>query len=200
MYFIYPFITAFILIFLSELGDKTQLLVLSFSTKIKTQHILLGVALGSFLSHGIAIIFGSNLASFENASFQYYLQLFTYVSFIFMGIWGFLPISIKNNSSKCSSLNRLSLYKFHYIFIIAFNIFIGEIGDKTFLAALGMGIQYPNYKLFLILGSIFGMVASNSIAIFFGKFLGKMINQRFLEFLSNVLFIIFGLLGIIVTI
>ena len=63
-----------------------------------------------------------------------------------------------------------------------------------------MGIQYPNYKLFLILGSILGMVASNSIAIFFGKFLGKMINQRFLEFLSNVLFIIFGLLGIVVTI
>ena len=34
MNFIYPFIIAFLLIFVSELGDKTQLLVLSFSSKL----------------------------------------------------------------------------------------------------------------------------------------------------------------------
>lgn len=45
MEFIYPFIIAFILVFISELGDKTQLLVLSFSSKLKIKTILLGVAL-----------------------------------------------------------------------------------------------------------------------------------------------------------
>ena len=33
---LYPFFIAFFIVFLSELGDKTQLLVLSFSTKIKS--------------------------------------------------------------------------------------------------------------------------------------------------------------------
>ena len=197
MTFIYPFLTTFMLIFLSELGDKTQLLVLSYSTKNKAKNIFLGVALGSFLSHGLAILFGSKLASFENPYFQFYLQLFTYSSFIVMGVLGFLPSSSKNDSHKSSFLEKLSLYKLHYIFIIAFNIFIGEIGDKTFLAALGMGLQYSDYKLFLILGSILGMVTSNCIAIFFGKFLSKMISQKVLEILSNFLFIIFGLLGFI---
>ena len=56
MNFIYPFIISFMLVFFSELGDKTQLLVLSFSTKDKAKNILLGVALGTFFSHGLAIL------------------------------------------------------------------------------------------------------------------------------------------------
>lgn len=49
MEFIYPFFISFAIVFISELGDKTQLLVLSFSGKDKTFKILLGVAIGSFL-------------------------------------------------------------------------------------------------------------------------------------------------------
>ena len=66
MNYIYTFIISFIMIFISELGDKTQLLVLSFSNKDKTYKILLGVAIGSFFSHGIAILFGSSIGLLEN--------------------------------------------------------------------------------------------------------------------------------------
>lgn len=45
MEFLYPLFIAFSLVFMSELGDKTQLLVLSFSSKMKSSTILLGVAL-----------------------------------------------------------------------------------------------------------------------------------------------------------
>lgn len=45
MEYIYPFLISFMLVFFSELGDKTQLLVLSFSTKSKAKNILLGVAI-----------------------------------------------------------------------------------------------------------------------------------------------------------
>jgi len=57
MEWIYPLIVAFSIVFVSELGDKTQILVLSFASKSKTWLILAGVALGSLLSHGTAIIF-----------------------------------------------------------------------------------------------------------------------------------------------
>ena len=91
MEFLYPFFISFILIFLSELGDKTQLLVLSFSTKDKAKNILFGVALGTFFSHGLAILFGSQIGSLENETFQFYLELLTYSSFLLFGIIGFLP-------------------------------------------------------------------------------------------------------------
>lgn len=197
MEFIYPFFISFILIFLSELGDKTQLLVLSFSTKDKAKNILLGVALGTFFSHGLAILFGSKIGSFENETFQFYLEIFTYTSFLLFGIIGFLPKREKldKNDSKSSILQKLLNVKINYVIIIAISIIIGELGDKTFLASLGLGLQYPSYKTSLILGSIAGMVSSNSIALFFGKFLGNKLNPKLIEILSNSIFIIFGLIG-----
>ena len=89
----------------------------------------------------------------------------------------------------------MSSIKSNYIVVIALSIIIGELGDKTFLASLGMGLQYPNYRISLIAGSILGMVASNSIALFFGKVIGNKLKPKFVEILSNILFIIFGLLG-----
>lgn len=195
MNFIYAFFVSFIMVFLSELGDKTQLLVLSFSSKDKAKNILLGVALGTFFSHGLAILFGSHIASFGNTNFQFYMQVLSYSSFLLFGIWGFLPKDedIKDGSSKLSFLQRISKFKLNCILFIAISIIIGELGDKTFLASLGLGLQYPYYKISLIIGSVLGMVGSNSIALFFGKFLGTKIKTSTLEFLSNLLFIVFGL-------
>lgn len=200
MEYLYPFFIAFMLVFFSELGDKTQLLVLSFSTKDKAKNILLGVALGTFFSHGLAILFGSQLGSFGNDTFSYYSKLITYASFLLFGIIGFIPKKSNNHSSgkdstKTSFLEKILSIKINYIIIIAICIIVGEIGDKTFLASLGLGLEYPNYKFSLILGSITGMVLSNSFALFFGKLLGSKLNPAFIEFLSNVIFIMFGLIG-----
>lgn len=191
----YTFFICFLIVFVSELGDKTQLLVLSFSNKMKSSLILLGVAFGTFFSHGLAILFGSKISSLSG-DFHFYLSIFTYVSFILFGILGFLPKKNETVSSKKSSLFTSSRFlSLNYIFVIAMSIFVGEIGDKTFLASLGLGLQYPTFKIPLILGSIIGMVLSNGIAIFFGKLLGSKLNQNFVQLLSNLIFILFGVLG-----
>ena len=103
MEFVYTFFVSFLIVFLSELGDKTQLLVLSFSTKDRAKNILLGVAIGTFFSHGIAILFGSKLSSLGNDIFRFYLELFTYISFLLFGILGFIPkkeSTVNNNKSS----------------------------------------------------------------------------------------------------
>ncbi len=204
MEFIYTFCLAFILIFLSELGDKTQLLVLSFSSKSKTKNILLGVALGTFFSHGLAILFGSRVSELANPKVSYFLSIFTYISFILFGILGFV-FKKKDNDSDDSDLDdnnfnllkKVSKFKINYVFIIAISIFIGELGDKTFLSSLGLGLQHPNFKFSLILGCIFGMVASNAFSIVFGKLLMCKLKTETIEFFSNLAFIVFGILGLI---
>lgn len=195
---IYPILIAFLLVFISELGDKTQFLVLSFSSKLKASTILIGVALGSFFSHGIAILFGSSIGLLENKFLHNSLQIATYISFIVFGIISFLPKKEEIRDEKKDSLiKKLSRFGIGYIFIIALSIAIGEIGDKTFLASLGLGISYPHSKLFLIIGAILGMVASDTIAILFGKFLSSKVPDSLIERLSGILFIIFGVVGFI---
>lgn len=200
MIFLYPLLIAFLLVFVSELGDKTQLLVLSFSSKLKTSTILIGVALGSFFSHGIAILFGSSIGLVKNSSLHFILEIVTYLSFIVFGIISFLPS--KDNDEKVSNkkdsfLMKLSKLSIGYIFIIALSIAVGELGDKTFLASIGLGISYPHFKLFLVIGAILGMVASDLLAIFFGRFLSSKISDSVMQKFSGILFIIFGLVGFV---
>lgn len=191
MEFLYPFFIAFTIIFFSELGDKTQILVLSFSTRNKAIDVLLGVALGTFLSHGLAILLGSQIALLGNPII---LKSITYVSFLFFGIIGFLPEKEKDcDNPFLKKINKLCL---NCIFLVAISIAIGELGDKTLLASMGLGIDYSNYKASLILGSICGMVASNSIAIFFGKLLGNKFSDTAIRTFSNIIFITFGIIGI----
>lgn len=204
MQYFFPFIISFIFIALSELGDKTQILVLSFSTKNKASHILLGVALGTLLSHGLAILLGTKICHLGNDNFIFYLKIITYFTFLIFGILGFIKLktSSKNNLSKPDYKSKIqffisSILK-NCIFIVALSIAIGEIGDKTWLASIGLGIQYPMFKIPLICGSILGMVLSNSLAIFLGKWLSNKISDTYIDILSNLIFIIFGLIGLFI--
>lgn len=198
MDFIYPFIIAFSMVFVSELGDKTQLLVLSFSGKSHTFKVLLGVAIGSFFSHGLAILFGSSIHLLDNSIIHAITEWITYISFILMGIFTLLPKKeqTSENEKKDGILYKISHLKINYCFIVALCIMIGEFGDKTFLASIGLGVQYPNAKLALVLGAICAMVVCDFIAILFGKFLNKYISEKAMQKLSGILFLIFGLIGI----
>ena len=77
MHALYPFFVTFIIIFLAELGDKTQLLVLSFASKSNLRNVLLGIVLGTLFSHGLAIVFGSRLGDLENPFLLFFLYNYT---------------------------------------------------------------------------------------------------------------------------
>lgn len=194
MLFLYTLFVAFLLVFFSELGDKTQLIVLSFATKLKASTILVGVGLGSFFSHGIAILFGGFLGSINNDALHQFLEFVSYFSFIVLGILSFIP-SNDTGSSNNGFINKLACFKISSVFIIAMAIAFGELGDKTFLASLGLGINYPDFRISLVLGAILGMLASDFAAILLGKFLSKKIPEKTITRFSGILFILFGIIG-----
>jgi len=194
MEWIYPLIVAFSIVFVSELGDKTQILVLSFASKSKTWLILAGVALGSLLSHGTAIIFGSFLGSINNELIQSLLKIITYASFILFGI---ITLRSKDELKQKDKKISSSKYGIAIVFIIAFSILVGELGDKTFLASIGLGIEYASAKIALIIGAILGMIASDAIAVFLGKMINKKLSSNMIQKFSGILFLIFGVIGIL---
>lgn len=195
---IYPMLIAFFMIFVSELGDKTQILVMSFSGKQKIVTILLGVALGTFFSHGLAILFGSYIGAINNENVKLILDFATNIIFIIFGlIFLFNKEKEESDENKTGLLSKLSNIKLNYILIIAISIAVGELGDKTFLAAIGLGIQYAKYKIPLVIGAIIGMVTSDLLAIILGKIISKKIPEELMKKISGILFIIFGIIGIL---
>jgi putative Ca2+/H+ antiporter (TMEM165/GDT1 family) len=182
------FLTSLGLISLAELGDKTQLLIVNFSVNNKPIKILIGVIIGTFFSHGAAILVGSAFSNFD--SIQDIIQILAYISFIAFGLISLFKKSKEKNES-------FKLINFGVITSVAVSIFIGELGDKTQLATIALSTEFPSSKLFLILGAVFGMVIADSIGIVAGIYMNKKIPKKAINTISSLVFILFGIIGLI---
>ena len=56
-------ISSFLLIFLAEMGDKTQFLALILATKYKLKEVIIGITLGILANHGLAVLLAYFLSS-----------------------------------------------------------------------------------------------------------------------------------------
>ncbi|MGL5232086.1 MAG: TMEM165/GDT1 family protein [Fusobacteriaceae bacterium] len=175
------FLKAFSLILCAEMGDKTQIIALTFATMYRMKDILCGVALGAGLNHAIAIALGVMLTKFISLDF---LQLIAGVVFI---IFAILSISCEEEEDESDSKKKLGP-----IFTVALAFFIGELGDKTQISALTLSLD-SNYPLFILLGTTSGMIVTSLLGIIIGGKLGKKIPEFHLKVLAFVIFLVFGL-------
>lgn len=175
------FLKAFSLILCAEMGDKTQIIALTFATMYRMKDILCGVALGAGLNHAIAIALGVMLTKFISLDF---LQLIAGVVFI---IFAILSISCEEEEDESDNKKKLGP-----IFTVALAFFIGELGDKTQISALTLSLD-SNYPLFILLGTTSGMIVTSLLGIIIGGKLGKKIPEFHLKVLAFVIFLVFGL-------
>ncbi|MGL5655816.1 MAG: TMEM165/GDT1 family protein [Fusobacteriaceae bacterium] len=175
------FLKAFSLILCAEMGDKTQIIALTFATMYRMKDILCGVALGAGLNHAIAIALGVMLTKFISLDF---LQLIAGVVFI---IFAILSISCEEEEDESDSKKKLGP-----IFTVALAFFIGELGDKTQISALTLSLD-SNYPLFILLGTTSGMIVTSLLGIIIGGKLGKKIPEFHLKVLAFIIFLVFGL-------
>lgn len=179
------FIKALSLIFIAEMGDKTQIIAMTFATQFTVRQVLAGVAIGVIGNHGLAIILGSLLGTMLPLDI---IQLLAGVLFIFFGY----------NSLRSGGDDELDNKRsVNPIMAVAFAFFIGELGDKTQLTALALSAE-ALFPLVILLGTTAGMIATSGIGIFVGSRLGKRIPENALKAASSIVFVAFGLQKIFV--
>src|SRR5690554_824047 len=81
---IQEYIRALLLIFMAEMGDKTQILAMAFATQYNIGQVLTGVLIGSTLNHGMAVILGALLSSIIPLNA---IQIIAGFSFIGFALW-----------------------------------------------------------------------------------------------------------------
>ncbi|MDK2933259.1 MAG: Ca2+/H+ antiporter, family [Clostridiales bacterium] len=177
-------IKAFFLIFMAEMGDKTQILAMAFATKYKVQKVLLGVLIGSFLNHGLAVLLGVYMANIIPIELVRFIAA---CAFIFFGLWS-LRSEVDEEEEEAKG-------KFGPVVTVALAFFIGELGDKTQLAAITISTT-AQYPLFILMGTVLGMIVTSGVGIFVGSKLGKRIPELTMKFISGSIFIFFGMLGL----
>ncbi|NLJ79590.1 MAG: TMEM165/GDT1 family protein [Firmicutes bacterium] len=172
------------LIFLAEMGDKTQILAMAFALQYSLRQVLSGVALGAFCNHSLAVILGVYLAQLIPLEF---LQLVASLLFLVFGFWALLPGE--------EGPWRESKSRGNPILIVAAAFFIGELGDKTQLTAIVLASN-ASYPLGVLAGTVLGMVLTSLVGMFVGVKLGEHIPEFVLKLISGGVFIGFGLLGL----
>lgn len=172
-------IKALSLIFMAEMGDKTQIIAMTFATQFTVTQVLSGVALGVFFNHGIAIVLGSILGSYLNPT---YLDLISGALFIF---FGYNALKLQE-SEEVGSRKSMSPIK-----VVALAFFVGELGDKTQLSALALSAD-ASYPFIILIGTTIGMVLVSSLGILIGSKLGGKIPEIGLKIASSLVFIGFG--------
>lgn len=178
------FISAFTLIFFAEMGDKTQLLALAFATKFKMRQVLIGVALGVFLNHGIAILLASFVSQIASTDI---IQIAASMLFIVFGLLS-MKLDFEDEEEEASE------FKFGPVLTVALSFFIGELGDKTQLSAMALGLKSP-HPFITLLGTTAGMIAVSLIGIIAGKMLGRKIPEVTMKFIASIIFLGFGIFG-----
>ncbi|MDL1984257.1 MAG: TMEM165/GDT1 family protein [Deltaproteobacteria bacterium] len=85
------FISTFGLVFLAELGDKTQLATLSLSANYNSKiSVFLGSAFALIVSSLLAVLFGAGLSRLLPLN---YIQIGAGIFFIIIGIWILISVT-----------------------------------------------------------------------------------------------------------
>lgn len=179
------FFETFILVFVAEMGDKTQLMLMTLAAKYSLIQMLAGILLGVLLNHGAAAYLGSFISELTDA---YLLQIFAGLIFIMFGI---MTILYEEKDEEAKS------YNLGPVITTALTFFLGEMGDKTQLTCMTLAMD-ALYPLVVLAGSVTGMVAVGFVGIIIGTSLTKYIPSYIIKTISGLIFITFGLMRLII--
>lgn len=173
------FLIPFLSIGLAELGDKTQLAVISLSSKTKeTKKLFLGVISAFLITSLIAIFFGTKL---EQIIPEFYLGFISGILFILFGVLIFMHE--REVYKKPKLLKNIFLTSFLLILL-------SEMGDKSQFVT---GIFATRYNpFFVFLGVLISLCIISFIAIFCGKLISKKLSMKKINYMSSILFFIIG--------
>ena len=184
------FLTVFITIFIAEMGDKTQLLLVAMAGKYKVPHILTGTWLATVVLNILAVGVGAALSNYLD------MRIIKVVA----GIAFFWFAYAALNSDDEEEEQKEMKHNLGPVFAIFGSFFIGELGDKTQLSAITLAANYTNHSLmsavYVFLGCTLGLILADLIGLVAGVVLKSKIPAGILNILSFLIFAVFGVLSV----
>lgn len=179
--------SAFGLVFLAELGDKTQLLALGFGARYSMRTVIAGLALGFGAAGAVAAVVGGLLGAALPERPIAIAGGLLFLGFAALTLYGALRGESVEEDDDEHVVNLRSV-----IISIAVTIAIGELGDKTQLTTATLAARSNPFVVWL--GATGGTVAAASVGAFLGRRIGARLDAKVVKIASAVLFAVFGVL------
>lgn len=181
------FFLSFGVIFVAELGDKSQLMALAFATRFKTWPVLVAITLATGVVHLISVAIGGAVGSALPTDA---INIAGAVAFIGFGLWTLRGDELSEEDEKSTNITSR-----HVIMSVGTVFFLAELGDKTMLATVTLATQEGLVGVWA--GSTLGMVAADALAIVVGKALGDRLPEKTIRIGSAIAFFVFAVLMLI---
>ncbi len=176
------FFGAFIMIFLAEMGDKSQIMAFSLASRYSAKMVLSGVFFATLINNGLAVFIGTVLGDIIN------IELVTAISaivFLGFGAWVLLEKEDESKEDVVVKGNVSSFISVVSLFTIA------EMGDKTQIATAVYAATY-NAPFLTLGGVLLGMLLADGLGIYLGVRLRNIISKKKVRLFSGIVFFVLG--------
>lgn len=171
-------------IFVAELGDKSQLMALAFATRYRFWTVLGGITAATLVVHLVSVAIGAAVG--VNLPTDV-IGVLAGLAFIAFGIWTLRGDELTEDDEQRARKQARSAF-----WAVAVAFFLAELGDKTMLATITLATNAGWFGTWL--GSTVGMVAADALAIGVGRLLHRSLPERAVKIGAAVLFFLFGAL------
>jgi putative Ca2+/H+ antiporter (TMEM165/GDT1 family) len=169
------------LVFVAELGDKSQLLALSFGARHKLLPVLVGLVLGEAAVNVLSVTVGGAVGA---ALPERPIEIAGGLLFLGFAGWTIYRDDDGDDDDVAVRTGR------SVVVSVGLAIAVAELGDKTMLATATLASR--GEPLLTWLGATAGITLAGVIGVSIGRLLGARIPPRATQIGSAVLFLLFG--------
>ncbi len=174
-------LSAFGLIFVAELGDKTQLVALGLGARHRFRIIAIGLTLGAATAMAAAAVLGGILGSTVPEA-----PLKVVAGLVFVAVAIFTLSDEGNESHESVQIVKSSVV----VVSIALTIALAEMGDKSQVATVALA-AHSNVAATWI-GATLGEVSACLLGAFAGQLIGTRVSRPKIRIASAILFACVG--------
>lgn len=178
-------LAAFLVVFVAEFGDRTQLLIATLAARHALAPVLGGLALGYALTNLLAVVVGSLLGS---ALPDRAVGVVGGLLFLAFAVWTLLGDEDDDEDDagpRGEGRSRVAV-----ALGITTAIVVSELGDKSMLATATLATDGDPVAVWI--GATLGILAAGTIGALVGRVVGDRIPARALQVGSAALFAVFG--------
>jgi Ca2+/H+ antiporter, TMEM165/GDT1 family len=172
----------FAVIFVAELGDKSQLMAMLFATRYHPAPVLAGICIATTAVHAVSVGIGHGLGAVLPTS---WITVVAGLAFL-----GFAAWTLRGDVLHDSDRARTRRTGRSAVIAVTSAFFLAELGDKTMLATVTLATQHQWFGIWV--GSTVGMVIADAIAIAVGHHLAVRLPERVIRHSAAALFAIVG--------
>ena len=170
-----------VMIFLAELGDKTQLVALMLAARFQRPvPIIFGILVATLANHTLAALAGEWVRTRVPAE---YLRWGLGLSFLAVAVWALLPDRLE---FKAKDLGRYGVFM-----TTAVAFFLAEMGDKTQVATAMLAAKY-GALIPVVGGTTLGMMIADVPAVLLGGAAAKKIPLKAVRYAAAAIFALLG--------